>query len=318
MSAPQAEAVDRPVGRAPAISRRALVAVGLALVVGAAGVAWILAPRASETTEAAYVQADSSVIAPRIRVLVAEVLVAHNQAVRKGDPLVRVDPEEFDARVAAARADLVSAEAGVAAARAALAALDADTLLAASNIRAAEAAVPAADAQDRRADADRQRFETLAPTGAVARRDVDAYGAAAVAARSETVRARALLEASRNQAGVVAARRAVLEAAQAQADGALARARAALALALQDQSHTVIRAPFDGVVADRQVEPGDYVQPGTRLLSIEPLGRLYVTANFKETQTPRMAPGQAVRLKVDALPGQVLSGRVESLAPGTG
>jgi len=63
---------------------------------------------------------------------------------------------------------------------------------------------------------------------------------------------------------------------------------------------------------------GDYVQPGTRLLSVEPLNALYVTANFKETQTGRMTIGQAARIKVDALPGVVLTGHVDSLAPGTG
>lgn len=167
--------------------------------------------------------------------------MALNQPIKKGDPLVRINPEEYDARLVAAQPDLSFAEAAVAVARAALA-----------------------------------------------------------------------------LSGVVAANRAALVAGEAQALGALSRAQATLTLARQDQGHAIIRAPIDGVVADRQVEPGDYVQPGARLLTIEPLGRLYVTANFKETQTARMKPGQQVRIKVDALPGRALSGHVESLAPGTG
>jgi membrane fusion protein (multidrug efflux system) len=73
-----------------------------------------------------------------------------------------------------------------------------------------------------------------------------------------------------------------------------------------------------GVVGDRQVEIGDYVQPGTRLLTIVPLRALYVTANFKETQVSRMLVGQKAVVRVDALPGKTLTGRVESFAPGSG
>jgi len=117
---------------------------------------------------------------------------------------------------------------------------------------------------------------------------------------------------------VTNARRATLEASLAQAQAQSARAQAALDLARQDQGHTLIRAAVDGVVADRQVEAGDYVQPGTRLLTIVPLGGVYVTANFKETQTGRMLPGEPVAIRVDALPGVTLRGHVDSLAPGSG
>jgi membrane fusion protein (multidrug efflux system) len=304
--------------RALPFSNKTLLAVGAAVVIAGGGAAWILSPKASESTDAAYVAADSSVIAPKVRGLVSEVLVAHNQRVHKGDPLVRIDPEEFDARVAAAQADVQTAEAGVDAAEAALVSLSAEEKLAASNVRAAQTAIRSADAQSDRADADRKRYEALVASGAVARRDADTFKAAAITAQSDADHSRAELDVSRDQAGVVQARRATLTAALAQSRATLARSRAALDLARQDQGHTVVRAPVDGVVGDRQIEPGDYVQPGTRLLSIEPLDALYVTANFKETQVARMAPGQAVRIKVDALPGVVLTGRVDSFAPGTG
>jgi membrane fusion protein (multidrug efflux system) len=304
--------------RALPFARKSLLSVGAAVLLAGAGAVWIAAPKASETTDAAYVEADSAVAAPKVRGLVAEVLVAHNQRVRKGDPLVRIDPEEFDARVASAQADVQTAEAGVAAARAAQASLAAEEKLAAAAVRAAETSIRSADAQNDRAAADRRRYEALVASGAVARRDADTFKAAAVTAQSDADHSRAELDVSRNQSAVVQAKRATLTAALAQAEGSLARARAALALARQDQTHTVVRAPFDGVVGDRQVEPGDYVQPGTRLLSVEPLDALYVTANFKETQVARMAPGQTVRIRVDALPGVTLTGHVDSFAPGTG
>jgi membrane fusion protein (multidrug efflux system) len=299
-------------------SRRTLLVVGGALVIALAGAVFIALPKGSESTDAAYVEADSSVVAPKVRGLIAEVLVGHNQKVRTGDPLFRIDPEEFDARAGAAAADLRSAEAGVQSARAALTALDAEERLANANIRAAQTAIGSADAQDQRAEADRQRYEKLVASGAVARRDADAFRAAAITAAADADHSRAELDVSRSQAAVTRAKRATLEAALAQSEAAVARAQAALALTHQDQNHTLIRAPIDGVVADRQVEAGDYVQPGTRLLTIVPMRALYVTANFKETQTARMLPGQPATIKVDALPGVKLKGTVDSFAPGSG
>ena len=302
----------------PFASRKALLAVGAAALLGAGGAAYILAPKASESTDAAYVQADSPVVAPRIKGQVAEVLVRHNQPVRKGDPLVRLDPEEFDSRVAAATAELANAEAAVGSARAALLQLGAEQSLASANVRAAQTLIASSDAQSARADADRRRYENLVESGAVARRDADQFRAAAVTANSDAEHSRAALDVTREQAAVTTARRPVLQAALAQAEASAARARAALDLARQDQGYTVVRAPIDGVVGDRQAEPGDYVQPGSRLLTLVPMDSLYVTADFKETQIGRMLAGQPVRVKVDALPGVVLRGEVDSFAPGSG
>jgi len=298
--------------------RRPIMAVGAAALLAALGVVYILMPKGSVSTDAAYLQADSSVVAPKVRGLVADVLVQHNQAVKQGDPLVRIDAEEFDARVAAAAADLQNAHATVEAAQAALISLDAEEQLAAANVRAAETVIRSTTAQSDRAQADRARYTNLVESGAVAQRDFDQYRATAISAQSDAARSRAQLDVSRNQEAVTRAKRATLRANLAQADAAVARAQAALDLARQDQEHALIRAPIDGVVGDRQVEPGDYVQPGTRLLTIVPLGALYVTANFKETQVTRMLPGQPATIEVDALPGQPLSGIVDSFAPGSG
>jgi membrane fusion protein (multidrug efflux system) len=299
-------------------SRKTVLAVGTAVAAAVVGGALISMPKTTVSTDAAYVQADSSSVAPKVRGLISEVLVDHNQTVRKGDPLVRIDAEEFDARVAAARADLANAEAEAAAANAAFIALAAEERLADSTVRAARTAIVSTDAQSVRAQADRKRFEDLADSGAVARRDVERYRAAAISAQSDADRSRAQLDISQDQVGVTQAKRATLAAALAKAQASVARARASLLLADQDQGHALIRAPIDGVVGDRQAEPGDYVQPGTRLLTIVPMKALYVTANFKETQVARMVVGQSATIKVDALDGKPLTGRVESFAPGSG
>jgi membrane fusion protein, multidrug efflux system len=317
-ASPSLKAVAATPAKTPFVSLKAMIAVGVAFAIAIGGVVYIASPKSAVSTDNAYVQADSSMIAPKVRGLVAEVLVRHNQKVHRGDPLVRIDAEEFDARVASAEASLQDAKAKQQGASAALISLDSEEQLAASNIRAAHASIVSADAQSERAAADRKRFDDLVGSGAVARHDADQYRAAAVSAQADAERSRAQFDVSRNQASVTHAKRLTLQANLAQADASVASAQAALGLAQQDQTHALIRAPIDGVVGDRQVEQGDYVQPGTRLLSIVPLDALYVIANFKETQTARMTAGQAVTIDVDALPGKSLSGEVESFAPGSG
>ncbi|UOF13475.1 HlyD family secretion protein [Lysobacter capsici] len=299
-------------------SRKAVIAVAVAVALAIGGAAYILSPKRSVSTDNAYLQADSSIVAPKVRGLVAQVLVNHNQVVKRGDALLRIDAEEFDAKVASAGADLQDARAAVQAAQAALVSLDAEQRLAQSTVHAAQVSIRASDAQSEVAQANRRRYDNLVASGAVARQDVEQFRAAAITAQVGAQRSRAEFEVSRNQADVTRAKRSSLQAGLAQAQANVARAQAALNLALQDQRHTLIRAPIDGVVADRQIEQGDYVQPGTRVMSIVPLGALYVVANFKETQTARMMAGQRANIEVDALPGTTLHGRIDSFAPGSG
>jgi membrane fusion protein (multidrug efflux system) len=303
-------------GRRP--SRRAWVALGFALAVAAGGVGVILAPGSSESTDDAYVGADATTVAPKVRGLVSAVLVKDNQTVRVGQPLVRIDPEEFDAKVSNARAQLADAEAGVADAHAALASLDAEQSLAAANVQAADTAIRSANAQADRADADRRRFDALVGTGAVSVREADTVRAAAVSAEQDVARSLALLNVSKESQRVTLAKRATLLASLQKAQANVLGTQAALDLALQDQRNALILAPIDGVVGNRQVQQGDYVQPGSRLLTLVPLRDLYVTANFKETQTARMRAGERATVKIDALPHHALTGVVESLAPGSG
>lgn len=245
----------------------------------------------SESTDNAYVGADSTSVAPKVRGLVGEVLVSDNQTVRVGQPLVRIDAEEFEARVVSARAAVADAEAGVQSAQAALGSQTAEERLSAAQVTASRTAIRSAVAQSDVAAADRRRYAALAATGAVARREADIFSAAAVTSEQDAARARALLAVSQESVGVTTAKRPGLVASLATARAKVGQAQAALDLAMQDRRYATILAPVDGVVGNRQVRPGDYVQPGTRLLTLVPLRALYVTANFKETQTARIRPG---------------------------
>ena len=144
--------------------------------------------------------------------------VRHDQAVVRGAPLIQIDLQELDAKVASARADLMNADASVASARAALGSLAAEERMAASNVRAVQAMIAAADAQRATAGAERQRHDHLGGSGAVARRGADRFRAAEISARSAAKRSRADLDVARNQG-----------------------------------------------------EPGDYVRPGARLMTIVPM-----------------------------------------------
>jgi membrane fusion protein (multidrug efflux system) len=310
--------VGKPIKAGFRVPRRALIAVGVAVVVALGGVGWILSAKPTVATDDAYVQADKTTVAPKVRGLVAAVLVADNQVVKVGQPLIRLDAEEYDAKAASAAADLQAAQASVAAAQAALGSLTAEERLAAANVTEAQTSIRSAEALRARAGADRARYDRLMAAGFGASKDADQYRATALSAEAEADHSRAALEVSRNQAAVTGSRRGSLLAALEQARAAQAKAAAALDLARQDQANAVISAPIDGVVGSRQAQAGDYVQPGSRLMMLVPSSGLYVTANFKETQTGRMAVGDRAEVKVDALGGATLKGTVDSFAPGSG
>jgi len=297
---------------------RAVIATATAVAVALAGVLWIVAPPSAESTDDAYVTADITNVAPKVHGLVAEVLVRDNQTVTRGTPILRIDAEEFAARVAAAEADLADADAGVASAKAALASLDAEQKLASANVSASQTAIRSSLAEAQRAQADHQRYEALVASGAVAQRDVDNYRTTAISAKQGAAKAQADFTVAQRQADVTTARKASLDASLSKALAQQKRAAAALDLARQDLRHTRIVAPIDGVVGNKQVRVGDYVQAGSRLLTLVPMNALYITAHFKETQTRHMRVGQRVTIDVDALSGDALTGEVDSFAPGSG
>jgi membrane fusion protein (multidrug efflux system) len=244
---------------------------GIAAIAAVAGTLAILAPASSESTDDAYIAADTTTVAPKVRGLVAEILVRDNQRVRAGDPLVKIDAEEFDARVATVKADLADAGAGVATARAALISLDAEERLADANVAAAQTAIRSSEAQAERATADSRRYAALVSSGAVARRDSDSFRAGAVTAEQDAAHAAAMLNVAKDALGVTRAKRATLLAASQKAVANVERARSAVNLALQDQRHALILAPIDSDVGNRQVQTGDDVLHLVLMLGLTPV-----------------------------------------------
>lgn len=287
--------------------RRRLLTMLAAVVLlagGGYGTYWALVGRHFETTNDAYLGADSVTIAPKVSGYVAELKVQDNQRVHQGDVLARIDPRDYQTAFDSATADLQSAQATAAN-------IDAQIKEQQSTIAQAQAAVEADQASVTFSEQEFKRYADLAKTGVgTAQRQQQS--------ESDLAQRRAALE--RDRAGLSAAKAhtEVLQTQRRQADAAIASRTAALAQAKINLDQTTITAPVDGVVGDRTVRQGQLVQPGTRLMSIVPTDKIYLVANFKETQTGRMAPGQKVEVDIDSYPGQPIAGTIDSLAPGTG
>ena len=287
---------------------RKTVVIGLALAVlalgGIAGRYWWTVLRFEQSTDDAYVQSDVSVIAPKVEGYIKKVKVADNEEVPEGKILFVIDDRDFKAKVA-------QAEAAVALAEASAATYDSRLTLQQSMIDQAAAVVRSAEADLARTELDYKRYSTLMTSDFASRQRYEQAEADARKAEAALLKSRAALAAEQNQLGV-------LHAQQREEQARLQQARANLQLAQNDLDNTVIRAPMSGIAGNRAGQAGQYVKPGTQLLSLVPLPRVYVTANFKETQLTRMRPGQRAEVAVDAYPDQTLEGRVESFAPGSG
>jgi membrane fusion protein (multidrug efflux system) len=274
-----------------------------AVAVVAAGCVW--ARESNETsTDNAYIRGDVTALAPKIAGYITEADVVDNQAVRAGDVLFRIDDRDYTARLAEAAANIQAAQAR-------LANVDAEITLQHALVRQAEAQKRATEAEMKRAIKASDRRRKLVVTGAVGQEAVDDSDAARSSGAAAVSAAAAAVDAQEQRIGVLAAER---EAAIA----ALGQAVAKRDLAQIDLDSTVVRAPVDGVVGNRQVRVGRYVTPGTPLLDIVPVQDLWLIANFKETQVEHIRPGQSVRITVDGFPDQTLAGVVDSFAPGSG
>ena len=284
---------------------RPAAGLAVALAIGVTGSWWFTEGRYIESTDNAYVQGDIAVLGPRIEGDVAAIKVADNQHVRAGDPLIELDPTDWQARLAQATATDAEATAAVETARRQVAQQQA-------TIEAAGAAMVQAQAEQARASADASRSASLVAGGWASRQANDQAIADARKANAAVTLAQAQKAAAEQQL-------AVFQAQVTQAQARQQNAAATVQLAQNNLAYTVIRAPFDGIVGNRAAELGQHVMPGAQLIAVAPLpDQLYVVANFKETQLRRMNAGEKVRLIPDINTDAAVDGRVNSLAPATG
>ena len=287
---------------------RQLAAAGavpvVALTAAWYGHQWWTVGRFIESTDDAYVGGDITVIAPKVAGFISEVAVADNQVVKAGDLLLRLDDRDYQAA-------LDRATATVAAQQAALANLDATRQLQEAMVAEANADIAAADAEVARSEFDLVRYRKLASNEFASLQRLQQADADHKQALAAADRARATLTAAARQL-------AVIDTQKQQAQAALAEAQAGRRIAELNLSYTEIRAPIDGAVGDRSARVGAFATVGANLMSLVPARGLWIDANFKEDQLAAMRPGQPVSVAADVLPGEVFSGHVKSLAPGTG
>jgi membrane fusion protein (multidrug efflux system) len=303
----EAEIPSAPADK-PRSSRKRLViaAVLLAVVAGSGyeGYGWWTNGRFMVSTDDAYVQADITILAAKASGYVASVEVENNARVEAGQVIARLDDVDYRLAVQAAQDKLATQQSAI-------------TRIG-RQIEAAEAATTQADAQIAAARADAER--SVADYQRQLQLSQSDFASRARLEQAKADRDRAAANVKGAEASLVAARAnvAVLKAQQGEAERLASEYRTALARAERDLSFTVIRAPVAGVLGNRAVEVGAYVQPGTRLGALVPLSSVHVDANFKETQLASIRPGETVEIEVDAFGGRHFSGRVESVAPASG
>jgi len=255
-----------------------------------------------ESTDDAFIDGYVTLISPRVPGQVTQLLVTDNQEVKAGDELVEIDPRDYEAGLAQAKADLAAAQSKSDQSQA-------QVKVSEARVAQAQAAVTAAGAEAQRADDDLKRYQSV-ESKAVSQSAIDL-------AQAQALSADANLEAAYSQTNAAEADVTLSEAGVETATAAIQQAEAKLQQAELNVSYTKIVAPMDGRVTARTVQQGNYVQPGQALLALVPRN-VWVTANFKETQLTYMKPGQPVELRIDAYPNRKFKGKVDSLQAGTG
>jgi membrane fusion protein, multidrug efflux system len=285
------------------------VALALAVALGIAGAGhfghdYLTTGRYLESTDDAYVKADSTIISPKVSGYIAKVLVGDNQPVKAGELLAEIDNRDFKAALAQADADVAASEAAVRN-------LDAQLALQQPIIEQGTADVAASEANLKFAQEEQARYDGLMKTGS---------GTVQRAQQTDAALRTSTAQLQRSKSGLSAAQRKVdvLTTERARAVAQVDRARAVENQAALNLSYTQIKAPVDGTVGARTLRIGQYVQAGTQLMAIVPLDAVYVVANFKETQLTHVRNGQPVELEIDSFHGIKLRGHVDSLSPASG
>ncbi|WP_201841162.1 HlyD family secretion protein [Microvirga zambiensis] len=312
LRAPTPEPKSPPTGdvasspRKRSVRKLLLIGASLVAVAGAADFGWRYwsVGRFHVSTDDAYVKADSTTIAPKVPGYIASVLVGDNEAVTAGQTLARIDDRDYRVALEQAEADVAAAKANIGSKQAAIAAQQ-------SAIEAAKATIAVDEANETFAEQEDKRYAELAAKGYGSLQNAQQAAARIAAARASVVRANAALASATRQLDV-------LQAELGQAQAALGRAEAVQDQAQLNLSYTAIVTPIDGVIGNRTLRVGQYVQAGTQLMAVVPTQAAYIVANYKETQLTDVRAGQPVNVEVDTFPGRVFRGRVDSLSPASG
>ncbi|MBN9007953.1 MAG: HlyD family secretion protein [Rhizobiales bacterium] len=287
--------------------KRAALAVIIALGIGSAvhfGHHYWTVGRYLESTDDAYVKADSTIIAPRVSGYIAQVLVTDNQPVKAGQVLARIDDRDFRTALDQAHADVRAAEAAVRN-------LDAQIALQQPIIAQETADVTAAEAGLKFAREEQARYDDLMKSGSGTVQRAQQTDAALREKTAQLQHGQSALLAAQKKVDVLTTERSK---SAAQAD----RARAVDRQMALNLSYTTITAPVDGTVGARTLRVGQYVTAGTQLMAVVPLDAVYIVANFKETQLTHVRQGQPVEVRIDSFHGDRLKGHVDSLSPASG
>jgi len=298
------EVADRS-GRSPLV--RGVAIAGLLLALGGAtyyGHYWWTAGRYLVSTDDAYVGARSATLSPKVSGYIHDIAVADNARVAQGDVIAHVDDGDYRLAVQTVR-DQIAVQ------QAAIERLGQQVTAQEAVVDQARAQLASVKASATRADLELKRQQDLAGRQVSSKQSLEQAQAAYDQAAASVQAADAAIESATANVGV-------LKAQQEEARRTLKQFETSLAKAERDLSFTVIRAPFDGVIGNRAVQVGDYVQPSQRLASLVPLDAVYIDANFKETQLAKLEPGQPVSIHIDAFPDRKIEGRVASVAPASG
>jgi membrane fusion protein, multidrug efflux system len=287
--------------------RRAALAVALTLgIAGAAdlGYGYLSTGQYLETTDDAYVKADSTIIAPKVSGYIAEVPVRDNEQVKAGQLLAEIDDRDFKTALDQARADVAASEAAVRN-------LDAQIELQQPIIQQQAAEVDAAEANLKFAQEERARYDELMKSGS---------GTVQRAQQTDAALREKTAQVQQGRSGLIAAQKKVevLSTDRARAVAQRDHARAVEHQAALNLSYTRITAPVDGTVGARSLRVGQFVQAGTQLMAVVPLDAVYLVANFKETQLTHVRDGQPVEIRIDSFHAVTLKGHVDSLSPASG
>jgi membrane fusion protein (multidrug efflux system) len=289
------------------VTRKVILAAALvaALSVGGwYGNYWWTAGRYLVSTDDAYVGTKNTTLSAKVSGYVEAVLVEDNAAVHAGDVIAKIDDGDYRLAVDSARGKVVTQQATIARIGKQVTAQQAAIDQAKSQLASAQAGAT-------RADLELARQQSLASRDYASKQALETAQANRLQSAAAVQGAQAAVEAAEANTDV-------LKAQQEEAARTLKELNTALEKAERDLSFTVIRAAMDGVVGNRAMQVGDYVQPGQRLASLVPLDAVYIDANFKETQLEKLKVGQPVTIAVDAMGGRKIDGTVASLAPASG